>query len=531
MKSNASKIIDLSRYIGLISKSKKQVKRSKKNVNQSTRTLYSIVASKNNKNIVSLINFFKLKFQDREKSKRFFNKEFGDLNNESLYKLFNHEDDNKIFSNLEKSFVTKQDVSFLLDFSGSMDGYKLKALLESLVILNEVFSKIEINYNVFSFTGRSQFYSFQYNSLSEKMLLLKAFSKYFKSNETENKIDFIPFNNELRNITPCLINRNSKPEERKKIINFLLNMVYGAKSQIWNQISGGGTPEVQSMIALYNNLPKQKLFLINDGEYDKIDFFGKEIDKINSIKSLNIKQIDFYKLGLNLLSGKPIEIKNIQEKNLFLKMLKEINDVFYNRLQSKAVTNFFDPNTNFATINSIIEDYRKILYDISWNRNFFDNKDITLSSNEDFFELEKTYNPRGDVSTIKIKTKVLPRFSLKVTKKIIDFIGKRKWGDTIEEKHRLFLDKDEVTDFLDVYKILCFSNPFNLTNTIERNDITQYTYCDLINKMKNSGWSIFGIGIENDYGKNYIGDQNFTYVKNYGDIRQNLEKKVKKIVN
>jgi hypothetical protein len=49
--------------------------------------------------------------------------------------------------------------------------------------------------------------------------------------------------------------------------------------------------------------------------------------------------------------------------------------------------------------------------------------------------------------------------------------------------------------------------------------------------MKNSGWSIFGIGIENDYGKNYIGDQNFTYVKNYGDIRENLEKKVKKIIN
>jgi hypothetical protein len=532
MKNNGSKIIDLSRYISLISKNKKQVKRSKKNVNQNnTRSLYSIIASKNNKNIISLINFFKLKFQDREKSKRFFNKEFGDLNNESLYKLFNHEDDNKIFSNLQKSLVTKQDVSFLLDFSGSMDGYKLKALLESLVILNEVFSKIEINYNVFSFTGRTQFYSFQYNSLSEKTLLLQAFSKHFKSNESENKIDFVPMNQELRNITPCLINRNSKPEERKKIINFLLNMVYGGKSQLWGQISGGGTPEVQSMIALYNNLPKQKLFLINDGEYDKIDFFGKEINKIDSIKSLNIKEIDFYKIGLNLLSGKPIEIRNMQEKNLFLRMLREINDVFHNRFNAKIIGNFFDQNTNFSTVNSIIEDYRNILRDISWNSSFFDNKDITLSSNQGFFKLEKTYNPRGDVSTIKIETKVLPRFSLKVTSKIIDFIGKRKWGDTIEEKHRLFLDKDEVTDFLDVYKLLCFSNPFDLTNTIERNDITQYTYVDLINKMKNSGWSIFGIGIENDYGKNYIGDQNFTYVKNYGDIRQNLEKKVKKIVN
>ena len=74
MKSKQSKIVDISRYISILTSKKKKGK-IKKGLNQNSRTFYSVIASKNNKNIVSLVNFFKLKFQDKEKSKRFFNKE------------------------------------------------------------------------------------------------------------------------------------------------------------------------------------------------------------------------------------------------------------------------------------------------------------------------------------------------------------------------------------------------------------------------------------------------------------------------
>lgn len=535
MKSKGSKIVDISRYISVLTQNKKIIKR-KRGVPVDTRTIYSRIASKNNKNIVSLINFFKLKFQDKEKSKRFFNKEYGDLHNESLYKLFNDQEDKRIFSNIQKNLVTKQDVSFLLDFSGSMEGYKIKYLLESLVILNEVFLKIEIPYNVFSFTGRSPHYSFPYGSLSEKMLLLKAFSKYFSHSEYQNTIDLKPLNNNLNNITFCLLNRNSKPEERKKIINFLLSMVYGSSNRniLWSNIFGGGTPEIQSVISLYNNLPKQKLFLINDGEYDKIDFFGKEINRISSVESLNIKKLDFYKLGLNFLSGKNFEIKNFQEKTLFIRMLRSISHKFtYRILSNDQISKFFTDGSNFQPdqinlIDEILNDISRFFIDIIYSRDLFENKDFSIDSK--YFKLEKNYHSRTDSSNIKVINKNnLPTFSLKVYNKIITYIGKPNWNSS-EEKHKILLNLDKVTDILDVYKIICIHDIFKLTETVEKNDISQYTYRDLINKMRSNGWSIFGIGIDSDYGKNYIGDSNFTHVRGYQDIRENLERKIKKIV-
>jgi hypothetical protein len=539
MKNSASKIVDISRYINLISNSKK-IRKNKKTVNQSTRSYYSVIASKNNKNIISLINFFKLKFQDKEKSKRFFNKEVGDLNNESLYKLFSHQDDKRIFSSIEKSIVTKQDVTFLLDFSGSMEGSKIKYLLESLVVLNEVFSKLEIPFNIFSFTGRSPHFNFNYNGISEKTILSNAFnSKYFNQDfdkHTNKNVYFSPKNQNLRDVTFCLLSKNSKTQERKKIINFLLSNVYGnSRSQIWNTIFGGGTPEIQSMIALFNNLPKQKLFLINDGEFDKINLFGKEINQIDSIKRHSMRLIDFYRIGLNLISGKPIYIRTQDEKNLFIQTLRNIHSKCSVRyLRSEYIGNFFtdtvdQQNGEYSKVELIFDSFRNLLYECIYRENLFSDKDVKIE--DKYFEIQKTYNSRNDISIINIITKNnLPTFNLKVYNKVVTYTGK-KYYNTANESHDILLDKDYIDSILDFYKIICFQNPLKLTEIIERTDISQYTYRDLINKMRNSGWGVFGIGIDSDYGKNYIGDSNFTYVKNYSDIRVNLEKKIKKIIN
>lgn len=546
MKNQGSKIVDVSRYINLISNRPKKGSKSKKFKQQqtkqnfsSTRTIYSSIASKNNKNIISLTNFFKLKFQGKEKSKRFYNKEIGDLNNESLYKLFNVQEDNKIFSNIEKSLVTKDDISFLLDFSGSMSGNKMRCLFESLVVLNEVFTKIGIPYNIFSFTGRNPHFYFKYNSLSEKTILSRAFnSKYFNISNDKHNDDtlYISGLSGINDITFCLINRNSKPEERKKIINFLLNNAFNRNNdRFWNDVlSGGGTPEIQSVIALYNNLPKQKLFLINDGEYDKINFFGKEISKVSGVDSFNIRKIDFYKFGLNLITGREVHIKNTSEKNLLINAIRIIqNNLSYSNLGSCHLNNFFnntgDYQTDMDIVNDIMYDYKKLLSNIIYNSDFFQNKDCNIVNN--YFIIDKKYNPRNDISTFKIQIKNnLPSFKLKVNNKIISFSKQEFYTDKIVSSD-LFLDKDEITEISDIYKILCFFDLRGIGDLIKRNDITQYTYLDLINKMRNNGWGVFGIGIESDYGKNYVGESNFTFVKNYGDIRQNLEKKIKKIIN
>ena len=543
-KSRGSQIVDISRFLSVSSKRKKQTKSKKgsKVSNFSKRTIYSQLASKNSKNIIGLINFFKLKFQNKEKSKRFFNKEEGDLHNESLYKIFSHEQDKRIFSSLQKSLVIKEDVSFLLDFSGSMTGSKLKYLLESLVILNEVFSKIEISYNVFSFSGRDQKYYFKYSSLSEKTLLCNAFnSKFWIQDKFDtDQIAFSPKQHKFNGIMFGLINRNSKSEERKKIIELLLEIVFGAKnySQISSALIGGSTPEIPAVISLYNNLPKQKLFIINDGEYDSFDFFGREIKEIKNIDRQNIRNIDYYRIGYTFLSGQKIKINNSNEKNIFSKTLNMMISIFPYSFKSNNGYKFFsDPNQlvfqdlEIAKLQQVIQELKYFIEDIYYDNKIFGENNSIFSSRNKYFSIEKKYFQGKDITEINfiINKTLIPEFSLKVMSKII-FENYKDWYDDNPISCNLFLDSDVINDIKDVYKILCFQRPGSLMKINEKVDLSRYTYRDLISKMRNSGWSIFGLGIESDSGKNYIGDKNFTFIKNHSDIRSNLEKKVKKII-
>ena len=558
MKNKAAKIIDISRYLSIYSKRKKTGRKNSKNSriarrNQdqfnTKRSIYSQLTSKNSKNIIELINFFKLKFQNKEKSKRFFNKEEGDLNNQSLYKLFNHQEDKRIFSNLQKSLVIKEDVSFLLDFSGSMTGSKLKSLMESMVILNEVFTKIEIPFNVFSFTGKDPYFYLKYSNLSEKTVITNAFnskdwncekSNYNSNSKGDESLNISPKNNLLKAVTFCLLNRNSKAEERKKIIELLLNITYGIKQDpnIYNLILSGSTPEIQAMIGLYNTLPKQKLFLINDGEYDNIDFFGKEINSIKNIASSNTKNVDYYKLIYKLICGDKITVKNLEERNLFNKALKQSyymlsNNSILNGFINKFFTDYIDSQKDeLEKAYNIINDLKYLMDYVCYDSKVFNQNDYSAISLKKYFKIEKTYISRKDWSEFRLITNsdvTLPSFNIKVNNKIVSRENKDYYS-SIEYKSDIFVDAEYITDYKDIYKMLCFDRPDILFKINDRKDLSTYTYRDLISKMRLNGWSVFGLGIESDYGKNYIGDQNFAYVKNYKDIRENLEKKIKKII-
>jgi hypothetical protein len=209
------------------------------------------------------------------------------------------------------------------------------------------------------------------------------------------------------------------------------------------------------------------------------------------------------------------------------------NNFTYGYIQGSYLNNFFNDGVDFQqedlnTLSDIIYSFKSVLSEILYNKELFDNKDFKIEGK--YFTLEKKYKPRTDVSVFKIITKILPDFKLKVYNKVTTYSNKDYYSnDTIT--HEVLLDKDEINDIKDIYKIYCYLDLRTFGDIIKRNDIAQYTYLDLVNKMRNSGWSIFGIGIDSDYGRNYIGDSNFTYVRNYGDIRENLEKKIKKIIN
>lgn len=540
MKHLGSKVIDASRFLYL-SNSRKRKKRKN---DPDVRSRYSLIVAKNNKNIISLVNYFKLKFQDKEKSKRFFNKEEGDLNNESLYKILNkNQFDMRIFSRLEKSLVTKEDVSFLLDFSGSMEGYKLKDLLESLVVMNEVFTKIGIPFNVFSFSGKDYNYiDFKYNSLSEKMALQKMFTtKLFIQDKTYSN-DSISFKviDQFRTrdfkIVYCLINRSTRPEERKKIIDLLLNCANNNRTfKSWGNFFSGSTPECQAVIGVYNALPKQKLFIINDGEYDSLSFHSKELDLIK--ESANSKPPDhlaFYNFIYDFLIGKEIILKNLEDEKVFRVASDFASSLLYKSLRGSNLFKFFeDKNDNsitnqnqevFKKLDDVFSDLNYCLYKINKD-NFYKGR---------YFTIERKYYQKKDINHLVITREAIPTFSLKVTRKTIPaneiFDHKYYYSNLVDLQELLYLSKDVIDDFNDLLKMqffLNFNSFFEAGYSTVRNE---YTYKDLFNKMRSSGWEIYGIGIGNSAPENYIGKQNFACIKNSEDLRTNLEKKIKKIV-
>ena len=128
----------------------------------------------------------------------------------------------------------------------------------------------------------------------------------------------------------------------------------------------------------------------------------------------------------------------------------------------------------------------------------------------------------------------IPTFSLKVTRKTIPvneiFDNKYYYSNLVDIRELFYLSKDVIDDFNDLLKMQFFFNFntfFEAGYSIVRNE---YTYKDLFNKMRSSGWEIYGIGIGNSAPENYIGKQNFACIKNSEDLRTNLEKKIKKIV-
>jgi hypothetical protein len=532
MRNLGSKVVDASRYLSIANKKKK-----KKKNDPNVRSLYNKIVAANNQNIIKLSNYFRLKFQDKEKSKRFFNKEQGDLNNEALYKILNKKQfDSRIFSTLERTLVTKDDVSFLLDFSGSMSGYKLRNLLESVVVLNEVFSKIDIPFNVFSFAGKDYHHIvYKFNSLSEKIALQKMYPKHMYDHKVyESEISFRlneQFSYSKNNFTLiyCLINRNTRGQERKKIIELLLNCANnGRYFGAWDNFFSGSTPECPAVIGLYNTLPKQKLFLINDGEYDSFSFQDKEMKLLNTSNlSDSTKFISFYNFTYDFIFGKEVIISNSEQERILKDITRTAYSLFTKTFRYSNYYKFFedkDYDKNKENLNEldkvqqIFTDLSNFLYDF----NFTDKENIETR----YFKLDRKYFQKKDVTHNKVIMKDIPSFKLKVNKKLIHL----KETLSTDRDVSFYLDRDKITSIEDMCKLfflMSFSQFFDTAYNISK---SEYTYKDLFNKMRSSGWEIYGIGIENNSGEKYIGRDNFTLVKNSSDIRNNLEKKIKKII-
>ena len=524
IKKYSSKIVDLSKYCSLVARKTQ----TKKGVDRFE--TYEQIVAKNRKNISLLVNHFKLKFQQKRRNRVTLNREEGLINNQALYKMFDSSFDQKIFYNIEKSIVSKSDVTFLLDFSGSMSGNKIKNLLKSLIVLNEVFSKLEINFNVFSFNGMGKT-SWKFDSKPEQVEILKAFSKYknYKPTIKENE-GYIYFTDTSSSFIHGsemfgLIGRNTKSNERKNILKLLLKSssqknVNTSFFKNWrNIIFGGSTPEIQAVCGIYTQLEKQKLFIINDGQYDGVNLLSNESHDALNILNRNVSNYKISKIILKFLTDKKLNFKSIKDFNFFTQNL------------IASIPYYFKYNSmkDYAEILFGIEGYKWRSTYVSPLLNILDKliREAQVIKTEAYFK-------EGDYA-IDIKINKNEEVSMKFIE-TADFNSLlfKKNNIVTPDGKKLVYSADSISNVADLWRVICYENYYSKKLLDACQDIkpnnNSNTYKSLIQTMRNSGWDIWGIGIESNYGQDYLGKEFFTSVYNSKDITENLNKKVREIV-
>lgn len=539
MKRHGSEVVDISHYATCVAK-RSQFKNAE-SVNglsysgkKKTYQSYEKVVAKNRKNINSLVNYFKLKFQQRERSFNSFNKEEGLLHNEALYKLFNTNFDKKVFYAVQKSVATKSDVSFLLDFSGSMSGSKVKSLVHSLIVLNEVFSRLEIPFNVFSFNGRNSYVNLYTKNNVEKNLIKAAFKSaksYEKTNETENCVSFnkkANFENS-KEVTYCWIGKSTSPNDRKSVLK-LLNKSVNEKAwstefqKNWHHVFfGGSTPEVQSVIALYNTLKPQKLFLINDGSYDKAYLNSEERREALELFVQKKSYLSCVRSLLNLVSGKQLTFYSEAQLNFFknevlwgaLSFVRNKSSYYHTETLQASLENgklFYDQVTSFVDTLKKVQENKSKSFTVKYGQHTFC----------------QTYNASSDTYVVTLTCSNFKPVLLKVEQYEVT----NRHTENQETKATLLFPGGTIDS---LYKLLCYQvyslfDSYSFEAYITKDSSEEYTYKNLFQQMRNNGWSVWGIGIECWNGASYLGKENFSYVSNSNDIQQNFEKKIKSVV-
>jgi hypothetical protein len=446
--------------------------------------------------------------------------------------MFNDDFDKKIFYTVESAIVSKTDVSFLLDFSGSMMGRKVKNLVQTLIVMNEIFTRLEIPFNVFTFSGGRSNHYWKVKNKNEISVLRNAFakSKIFKFNEKENSVDSISFSQQhdmdQKETVFCWIARNTSSAERKNILKLMLKLVSEKSSALdvsknfYYNLFGGGTPEVQAVIGLYNLLPKQKLFLINDGSYDSINLISKEVTQILDFAKKDKTYLQCSRLMLNLLEGETIKLYSQDSAMLFK------NDIM------GAFSYLLDGWWN--DYRQTLENSENDLYEISIFRNFINNFHYANFSNNietehGGYKMQMKYHVNGDFYEVKFSYN--KKINIKVNmNQIVKSYTDYATGD--KKNVTLLLNKNSIDNIADLVRWKLYECDFisKFQYKISIKNDNEYCYRSLFQKMRNEGWGVWGIGIECNNGMSYIGKEYFSSIRDSSDLQQNLEKRIKGIV-
>lgn len=477
--------------------------------NREDSSSYNEIVKKNKKNIVGLTNYFKLKFQNKERSKLFNNREEGNINNNDLYKiLIKNKNENTIFSKIENSIVNKSNIVFLLDFSSSMRGENVQAVIETMIVMNEVFSKLKIPYEMYSFSGTSE-YKLQYSKKIKSVSNLFDSSVIIEADQRKLGKSYLRLKD---NRYPLFQLRSIKDVEYatdKKMLGKLYNESRNGGPTLCN----GSTPEVEAVLALRKSIhfSNKKLFILNDGEYNTVYNESKMSSEQKTLTDYESKYNSIPgKILYSFLNGKSFVLNSPSDIDIFknisssLKKITAYENILYNYFYGKRGISLKETDEVVSFINLLANELGDLNYNSLLKKDRIkigsfgainvnvSNKNISLTFvvNESSFSILKTKPERFET------------YHLKLTREDWDWIS--------------------ISTFI---SWACITRGDSYSSELMNDRV----YSSLIEKMRNEGWAIYGLGIDSKRGKKYIGEKFFTVVDRQ-KIQETLLQNIREIV-
>lgn len=454
---------------------------------------YGHVVQQNKAVIISVTKFLALKLQHKNKVHNLVYQPEGDLDQDNLKEIIiNHNDPRAFHRQIIKKSIGSN-VILLLDFSASMGDNQIRACVVNCIIMMEVCKRLNINYEISAFTSSNvvrlpinatvsaiKTRMRKYGDTIDCAVQIDKNSAWNNLNSAPNG-KIIKFSIAAKNNRSSLFVLKSITEKHAKIHECIMGNMY-VEQRI---ISKSGTPEFQAMVNVYKRMRHNKnniLFLLNDGAYEGNFIYWTRHNNV----ALRLRDYRMhgtcaapatFNRGMEFITKFFDYVKNNSEFRETI--VKNICESWYlgGKIKSEEVHELInkiieDTNDVWKTIGAVINDteaYAKLTKIKSTN-----------------FEIEKS----GDV------------LILEITKKNDSTELQQAYNEIISAFERKF---DEITSYTDV------------------------VYKKFIDNMRSEGFRIMGIGIRSEYGKRYIGEDNFDVIEDLNDIRKNFANKLKNV--
>ena len=263
------------------------------------------------------------------------------------------------------------------------------------------------------------------------------------------------------------------------------------------------------------------MFLINDGSYDQVSLNSYEKQEV--AEALNKKSyMNCARAFLNLLEGKKLTFYTEKQLDTFKNEVVSASDDLLNNYSSTY-------DITLLGSASIERESRQLLSSLLYN--FQSNKSRSFTVTGSCGTATQTYVQSKDCYELVFNLKKLekPLVLLKntYTEKTFD-----SYSDENEQVVTLHFEKSVVETYADFFRYKVYSGYHSgkVNFKVSKNKSSEYTYRSLFQKMRNEGWSVWGIGIESWSASSYLGKENFSSVQGSKDLQENLEKRVKSVV-